>query len=51
MKKGEVGFLLRQHGQKIGKRREDRKSHTPAVAILHPKQRHLADDVGLTHVS
>ena len=42
---------LRQHGQKIGERREDRKSHAPAVAVLRPKQRHLPDDAGLRHVS
>jgi hypothetical protein len=39
-----------QHGQKIGKRREDRKTHAPAVAVLRAEQRHLPHDFGLRYV-
>jgi hypothetical protein len=45
-----IRLLLRQHGQKIGKRREDRKTHAPAVAVLRAEQRHLPHDFGLRYV-
>src|SRR5262249_44336851 len=47
---GEIGFLLRQHGQEIGERREDRETHAPAVAVLRAEQRHLPHDVGPRYV-
>jgi hypothetical protein len=50
VEQGEIGFLLRQHGQEIGERREDRKTHAPAVAVLRPEQRHLPYDVGPRYV-
>ena len=50
MEQGEIGFLLRQHGQEIGERREDRETHAPAVAVLRPEQRHLPHDVGRRYV-
>ena len=50
VEQGEIGFLLRQHGQEIGERREDRETHAPAVAVLRPEQRHLPHDVGPRYV-
>jgi hypothetical protein len=51
MEQGEIDFLLGQHWQEIGKRGEDGETHTKAVAILSPKKRDLADDLGPRHVS
>jgi hypothetical protein len=50
VEQGEIRLLLGQHGQKIGKRREDRKTHAPAVAVLRAEQRHLPHDLGLRYV-
>ena len=50
MEQGEVGFLLRQHGQEVGEGREDRETHTPAVAVARPEQRDLPHDVGPRHL-
>ena len=50
MEQGEIGFLLRQHGQEIGERREDRETDAPAVAVLRPEQRRLPHDVGRRYV-
>ena len=43
----EIGLLLRQQRQKIGQCRQDRQTHAPAVAVLHPEQRPLPHDIGL----
>src|SRR6201987_6250196 len=45
VEQGQIGFLLRQHWQEIGKRREDRQTHAPAVTVLRPEQRHLLHNV------
>ena len=50
MEQGEISFLLRQHRQEIGERREDGETHAPAVAILRSEQRHLPHDVGPRYV-
>ena len=50
VEQGEIGFLLRQHGQEIAERREDRETHAPAVAVLRTEQRHLPHDVGRRYV-
>ena len=50
VEQGEIGFLLWQHGQEIGERREDRETHAPAVAVLRPEQCHLPHDVGPRYV-
>src|SRR5262249_5737887 len=50
VEQGEIGFLLWQHGQEIGERREDRETHAPAVAVLRAEQRHLSHDVGPRYV-
>src|SRR5262249_56508138 len=42
----EISFILWQHRQEIGEGGEDRETHAPTVAVLHPEQRHLPDDVG-----
>jgi hypothetical protein len=49
VEQGEIGFLLWQSGQKIGKRRQDCETHAPSVAVLRPEQRRLPHDVGFRH--
>ena len=49
MEQREIGFLLWQHGQEIGERRDDRETNAPAVTVLRPEQRDLARDVGKRH--
>jgi hypothetical protein len=51
VEQGEIGFRFRQHRQQIGKRREDRETHAPAVAVLRAEQRHLPHDVGDGYIS
>jgi hypothetical protein len=50
VEQGKIGFLLRQDGQEIAERHEDRETHAPAIAILRPEQRHLPHDVCGRHV-
>ena len=49
MEQGKVGFLLRQHRQKIAKGREDGQADAPAVPVLEPEERDLPDDLGGWH--
>jgi hypothetical protein len=50
VKQGQIGFLLWQHRQQIGERRQNCQAHTPAVAVLRPEQRHLPHDVGRRYI-
>ena len=46
MEQGEIGFLVQQHRQEIGERRQDGEADIPAIAVLRSEQRHLPDDIG-----